>query len=44
MGPNVLGLRHLGAEERAVIVGEARDFLSKLEPYEDPDYAPDMRV
>jgi deoxyribodipyrimidine photolyase-related protein len=44
MGPNVLGLRHLDAEERAVIVREAQDFLAKLVPYEDPDYAPDLSV
>lgn len=44
MGPNVLGLRHLDDEERAVVVREAKDFLASLVPYEDPVYAPDLRT
>lgn len=44
MGPNVLGLRHLNDQERAVIVREARDFLEKLVPYDDPAYAPDTGI
>ncbi|GIW88709.1 MAG: cryptochrome/photolyase family protein [Isosphaeraceae bacterium] len=34
LGPNVLGLRHVGAEERASIRREAAAFLDALEPYE----------
>ena len=44
MGPNVLGLRHLKPEERDVIQREAREFLEKLEPWDDPGYAPDLAI
>ncbi|MBI1322024.1 cryptochrome/photolyase family protein [bacterium] len=42
MGPNVLGLRHLKPDERDVIQHEAREFLEKLEPWDDPVYSPDL--
>ncbi len=44
MGPNVLGLRHLKPDERTVIEREAREFLDRLEPWEDPGYAPDCAI
>ena len=33
LGPNVLGLRHINADDRATIVREAGVFLNCLEPY-----------
>jgi deoxyribodipyrimidine photolyase-related protein len=35
LGPNVLGLKHIGPEERAAIQSEAGRFLESLEPYGD---------
>ena len=33
LGPNVLGLRHLSAEDRSLVQVQAHEFLSNLEPY-----------
>ncbi len=41
MGPNVLGLKHVSAEERVAITQQAREFLDSLNYYTDPAYEPD---
>ncbi|MFM7590724.1 MAG: cryptochrome/photolyase family protein [Isosphaeraceae bacterium] len=41
MGPNVLGLKHVSADERKIISQQAKAFLEEMQSYDDPAYQPD---